>query len=207
LEADRGQLRESMALRIRAKELFESAGDHAGVARTASTLAVVSLSSGSRKEARQYVAEAHRHESLVSTPDSRDLAWISATECLVDEAEGHLQAALDQINRAVDLWTHRYGPRYYVLASGYSVRGRLYHALGDDGRAAKDLRDALMLLSENNQGNSKAYFATEIVYAKVLRDAGMKDDASGMESDARAALERLRHQQCGGCTISAEGIR
>jgi tetratricopeptide (TPR) repeat protein len=207
LEAERGHLQESKALRVRALKLYESVGDHAGAARSASTLAVLALDLGNRKDARHYMAEAHHHQSLVSAPDSRDLAWSFATECLVDEAEGHFQTALDQINHAIDLWTHRYGSKYYALASGYSVRGRLYHALGDDARAAKELRDSLMLLSEDNQGNSKVYFSTEIVYAKVLRNSGMKDDASRMESDARAALDRLAHQQCGGCTISAEGIR
>lgn len=207
LEAERGHLKESIAFRVRAIELYKSAGDHAGAARAASTQAVIFLDLGNRKEARRYLTDAHHEQSLVATPDARDLAWSLATECLLDEADGHFQAALNEINRAIDLWTHRYGAKHFVLASGYSVRGRLYHALGDDTRAATDLRDSLMLLSENNQANSKVYFSTEIVYAKVLRSSGMKGDASRMESDARAALDRLSHQQCGGCTISAEGIR
>lgn len=207
LEADSGQLRDAKALRIRAKALYESAGDHAGAARSASNLAIIALALANRKEARQFLADTHHQQSLVSHPDARDLAWISGVECLLDEAEGNFPAALDQINRAIDLWTQRYGSKYYVLGSAYSVRGRLDHALGYDSRAAEDLRHSLALLSENSQEDSKAYFSTEIAYAKVLRDSGMKGEASKLESDARAALERLRHQQCAGCTISAEGIR
>ena len=207
LEADNSQLKDSKALHNRAKALYESAGDHAGAARAASNLAIIALALASRKEARHYLADTHHQQSLVSHPDPRDLAWISGVECLVDEAEGNLPAALDQIDLAIDLWTHRYGAKYWVLGSAYSVRGRLYQALGYDSRAAEDLRHSLMLLSENNQDNSKAYFSTEIVLARVLRDSGMKGEASQLESDARAALDRLHHQQCGGCTISAEGIR
>jgi tetratricopeptide (TPR) repeat protein len=207
LEADNGQLKDSKVLRIRAKALYESVGDHSGAARAASSLAVIALASTSRKEARHYMTDAHHQESLVSTPDPRDLAWISGVECLLDEAEGDFGAALDQINRAIDLWTHRYGSKYYVLGSAYAVRGRVYHVLGYDSSAAEDLRHALVLLSDNNEESSQVYFSAELVYAKVLRNSGMKGEASRMESDAQAALERLRHQQCAGCTISAEGIR
>jgi tetratricopeptide (TPR) repeat protein len=207
LEADNGQLKESKVLRIRAKELYDSAGDHAGVARTASSLAVVELALGSRREARHYLADAFHEEAQLATPDPPNLAWMYGAECLLDEADGNFQAGLDRINRVIDLWIHRYGPKYYLLASAYSIRGRLYHLLRDDLRAEEDLRHCLMLLSDNGEGNSKLYFFVEIMYAGVLRNSGKKDDASRMESDARAALERLHHQQCGGCTISAEGIR
>lgn len=207
LEADAGQWEDSKALRSRAEKLFESAGDHAGAARAASNLAMIALASANRKEARRYLADSHHQQSLVLSPDPRDLAWISGVECLLDEADGKFRAALDQINLAIDLWTHRYGAQYYVLGSAYSVRGRLNHALGNDSQAVDDLQHSLMLFSDNHEESSRVYFSTEIVYARVLRDSGMNGEASRMESDARAALDRLRHQQCTGCTISAEGIR
>ena len=207
LEADNGQLKESKEARIRAMELYESAGDHGGVARIASTLAVVELALGSRREARHYLAEASHQQAQITTPDPRNLAWMFGAECLVDEADGDFQAAFDRINRVIDLWTHQYGSNYYLLASAYSIRGRLYHVLGDDLLAEEDLQRSLVLLADNDEGNTKLYFFVEIMYARVLRSSGKKDDASRMESDARAALERMRHRQCAGCTISAEGIR
>jgi tetratricopeptide (TPR) repeat protein len=207
LEADNGQLNESKVLRIRAMELYESAGDHAGVARVASSLAVVELALGSRRRARGYMADAYREEAQVATPDPRNLAWMFGAECLLNEADGKFQAGLDRINRVIDLWTQHYGSNYYLLASAYSIRGRLYHVLGDDTRAVEDMKHSLALLSDNNEENSKLYFFVEIMYAKVLKNSGKKDDASRMESNARTALERLRHRECSGCTISAEGIR
>jgi tetratricopeptide (TPR) repeat protein len=207
LEADNGQLKESKVLRLRAMESYGSAGDHAGVARTASSLAVLELALGSRKEARHYLAHANHEEAQIAVPDPRNLAWTFGAECLLDEADGNLQAALDRINRVINLWTQHYGSKYYLLPSAYSIRGRLYHVLGDDLRAQEDLRHSLMLLSENDEGNSKLYFLVEIMYARVLRNSGKKDDASRMESHARSALERLRHKQCAGCTISADGAR
>ena len=207
LEADNGQLQESKLSRLRAKELYDSAGDHDGAARTASSLAVIELALGSRKEARHSLAEAHHEEAQVRTPDPLNLAWMEGAECLVDEADGNFPAALDQINRVIDLWTRYYGPKYFMLPSGYSIRGRLFHMMGNDSRAEEDLRHSLTLLSDNGAGNSKLYFLVQIMYAKVLKKSGHKDDASRMESNAWAALERLHRQQCAGCTISAEGIR
>jgi tetratricopeptide (TPR) repeat protein len=207
LEADNGQLKESKVLRLRAMELYGSIGDHAGVARTASSLAVVELALGNRREARRSLADAYHEESQVASPDPRNLAWMFGAESLLDEADGKTQAGLDRINRVIDLWTQHYGSNYYLLASAYSIRGRLYHVLGDDSRAAEDLGHSLTLLSDNGEANSKLYLLIEIMYAKLLKNSGKKDDGSRMESDARAALERLRHQQCSGCTISAEGIR
>ena len=207
LEFAAGQMKDSKVLRVRALALYKSAGDHAGAARAATGLAALAAASASRNEARRYLADAQHQESLVSTPDARDLAWISGVECLVDEAEGNFRAALDQINRAIDLWTQSYGSNYYGLASAYSVRGRLYLALGYDLRAGEDLQRSLTLFSDNTGENSSAYLSTKIVYAKVLRNFGMKEEASRMESSARAELARLHHQQCAGCTISAEGIR
>lgn len=207
LEAEESQLKESEVLRNRAKELYDSAGDHGGAARSASSLTAVAVALGNRKEAHRYLAEAHREESLLSTPDSRDLAWIYGAACLLDQTDGKFQSALDQVNHVIDLWTHQFGPKYYLLESAYFVRGRIHHVLKDDTAAAQDLQFSLMLLSDHNDQNSRLYFLTKILYAKVLRDSGKKDDASRMESDATAALERLNHQQCRGCTISAEGIR
>jgi tetratricopeptide (TPR) repeat protein len=207
LEADKGQLKESEVLRLRAKQLYAAAGDHAGVARVASSLAVVELALGRRKEAHRNLADAYHEEAQAGSPDPRNLAWMFGAECLVDEADGDFHTGLDRINRVIDLWTQNYGPKYYQLASAYSIRGRLYHLLGDDSRAEEELGHSLMLLSDNHEANSPLYFFVEIMYAKVLKKSGKKDAASRMESNARAALERLRHQQCGGCTISAEGIR
>src|SRR5579859_3230614 len=124
LEADCGQLKESKVLRLRAIELYGSAGDHAGVARSASSLAVVELAMGSRKEARHYLAYASREDAQVTTTsDPRNLAWMFGAECLLDEADGNFRAGMDQIDRVIDLWTQHYGSNYYLLASAYSIRG------------------------------------------------------------------------------------
>ncbi len=207
LVANNGQLKESKTLRIRAMQLYDSVGDHAGAARAASSLVVVSLAMGNRKEAHHYMADASREEALVATPDKRDLAWTLGSECLLEEADGHFQAALDGVNRLIAMFTQQYGAKYYLLGSAYFVRGHLYQILADNSRAADDLQRSLMILSDNDEQNSKLYYLTQIMYAKALRNLGRTNDASQLESGARAGLEHLREQRCAGCTVSVEGIR
>lgn len=112
LEADNGQVNESRVLRLRAMQLYGSAGDHAGVLRTTSNLAVLELALGRRKEARHYLAEANREKAQITTPDPLNLAWMFAAECLLDEVDRNFLAGLDRINRVIDLWTQHYGPDY-----------------------------------------------------------------------------------------------
>lgn len=153
------------------------------------------------------MAEASREEALVTTPDMRELAWTLGSECLLDEADGNFKAALDVVNRLIEFWTRQFGEKYFLLASTYFVRGHLYQILADQSRAADDLQRSMMILSANNEQNSKSYFLAQMMYAKALRNLGMKGDASQLESGAQAGLERLRQQQCTGCTVSIEGIR
>ena len=207
LKADMGQFEESKSLRIRAKQLYESVSDHAGVARTLGNLALVAMGEGKGREARRYLDAAFSEESKVPAPNVGDLAGINSAQCLQDERDGHFGAALPAINRAIDLWTQQYGADYYLLAPSYSLRGRAYEGLGDNQQALNDLKHSIMLLKENGQTNSRVYLLTEISYAQVLRKTGLKSDATRIESDARTALQSLSRQQCARCTTSAESLR
>jgi tetratricopeptide (TPR) repeat protein len=207
LEAEAGRSEESKTLRVRAEHVYALAGDRAGVARTLVSLAIVAMGQGNRREARRHLADAFHEESLLAKPDFGDLAAMCSAQALEEERDGNYQAALIAIERAIDLWTEHYGPHYYLLADGYSLRGRARGGLHDYPDAIEDLQRALKLLDENGQSESRVYFFTEVSYAQVLRGAGMKDEASRAESEARAALDGLRDRQCGGCTVSAESLR
>lgn len=207
LDADVGQLSESRRLRSKAKELYEAAKDHSGVARAWTNLALVSLGQGKKREARHSLSEAFREESLVSSQDKRDLAWMYSAECLIQEKDGDLPGALTSVDRAIGLWIERYGSGYYLLALGYSLRGGIYLSRGQYAPAGDDLQHSLNVLAANRQSDSETYFLTEIAYAKALHGSGMNADASRLDGEARAALDRLRSRQCATCTVSADAFR
>jgi tetratricopeptide (TPR) repeat protein len=207
LQAEIGQLENSKSLRTRARKMYEVVLDHAGMARVSTELALVAMGQGNRKEARRDLAEASQEESMVPEPKIGDLAWVLSAQCLQYERDGDASSALTAINRAIELWTQHYGPGYYLLAAGYSTRGKAHDMLHDYASAEKDMEHSLEMLTANGQGETRVYYLTEISYSQVLRHLGQKAEASRMESAARGGLENLRHQECGGCTISAASFR
>jgi tetratricopeptide (TPR) repeat protein len=207
LMAEEGQLPESISVRTRARQVYQSLGDHAGVARISTNLAIVAIGQRSRKRAGQFLADAWSEESQVAAPDTGDIAQIYTVEAVLRQKTGNLQAALDSINRAIQFWTERYGGRYYVLAVCYAVRGNVEEKLRDRDAAMADFRHSLDLVQQANTGNSKVYFMIESSYAKALRDSGERAEAKRFESNAREGLEGLRENSCADCSISAAGFR
>ena len=207
LQAEIGQLENSKSLRTQARKMYEVLMDHAGMARTSTELALIAIGQGHRKDARRDLADAFHEESLVPEPKTGDLAWMFSAQCVQYERDGDPRSALVAINRAIELWTQHYGPEYYLLAAGYSTRGKVDDMLREYAGAAQDMRHSLEVLTVNGQRESSVYYLTEVSYAQVLRHLGQKDEASRMESVGRAGLESLRHRQCAGCTISAASLR
>jgi|GEM_PF-3263991 len=207
LKADMGQLQESRSLGIHAQQLNQSAGNYAGAVRASIKLALVALAQRDRKSTRQFLAEALKELSLVPSPEASDLAALHNAQALECVQDGHLNDARNEINHAIELWTEHYGPRYYLLATGLSLRGQINNALhkGDDAR--EDFRHSLDLLRMNNEMGSKVYFIVEMNYANVLRNSGERYEADRLESAAKEGLQELSHRQCNGCSVSAASFR
>jgi hypothetical protein len=89
----------------------------------------------------------------------------------------------------------------------FIFRTLAHGGLRDHPDAIDDLQRSLKLLKESGQSGSRTYFLTQVSYAQVLREAGMKDEALRTEREAKTALEGLRRQQCGACTGSVESLR
>jgi tetratricopeptide (TPR) repeat protein len=207
LKADMGQLQESRSLRTRARQLYRSVDDHAGTARASINLALVALALRDRKHARQFLDDASREESLVPDPRSDDLAALNTARAIQWARDGRLNDALDAVNHAIGLWTDHYGPRYYLLITGLSLRGQINNQLHRSDDSLADFRRSLDILKTNGVSDSQVYFIVESEYAAALRDSGEREEAERLESEAKQGIERLKRQQCSGCSISAEGFR
>jgi tetratricopeptide (TPR) repeat protein len=207
LKADVGDFEESQSLRLRARQLYQSSNDHAGMARTSVNLALLALARRDKKHTRQFLADAWKEEALVPNPNIGEVAALHNVEAVERFREGHLNEALKAIGQAIRLWTEHYGPQHYLLATGLCLRGQIDAALKNEEVAKADLSHALDILRKNNAMNTRAFFAVEKVYSAVLRSRGEYDEADRLAADANRGFEGLRERRCSGCTISAEGFR
>jgi tetratricopeptide (TPR) repeat protein len=206
LKAEMGQLLESYSLRIRARDLYKSLDDHAGVARASTNLALVALSQKKLKRMRQFLRDALLAEAQVATPDAGDLAALDIAQALERNTSRDTKGALTCIDRAIELWSQHYGYRYYLLADGYSLRGQLEAILNDREQAMTDYQRSFEILRQHGDQSSRTYFFVEVSYARVLRHFGMAKDADQLEEAAQRGLESARHS-CPGCSISADSFR
>ena len=206
LKAEMGQLGEAESLAIKSRALYEALGDHGGVARSSINLALFALDQGKRKQMRQFLNEAFSAEAEVATPDPGDLSVLYADQALERRAFKDDKGALESIDKAIHLWIEHYGPKYYLLSSGYSLRAQLEAELNDRNDALIDFEHSFEILRLHGEVASRAYFLVEAAYAKTLRQFGMRDDADKLEQAAQYGLKSIRNP-CPGCTLSANSIR
>jgi tetratricopeptide (TPR) repeat protein len=207
LELEDGQTESAKVLRLKAKHLYETMGDHMGIARTATNLSLIALQQRRYAEARAFLAKAFEEANRVAEPNTDDLASMYAIQGVIAGHDLGARSALEPLQHAIDLWEGRHGPGYFQLGTAYLVRGQIYETMGDYQKAKTDLQNALARLEQTTGPNSPLYLRAEISYARVLRDSGSKREAAQLEAKATAALEQLHLRECSGCSVSLLGLR
>jgi tetratricopeptide (TPR) repeat protein len=207
VELEEGQTESSKILRQKAKQLYQAEGNHTGVARVASNLALIAVQQDRYKDARGFIAEAFQEARVGQQPETNDLAAMYSVQCAIAGHDKDWTAALDAVQREIDLMENLHGPRYFLLASAYALRGQVYGKLREYQKAENDLQNALGGLEKSRDGTSPLYLEVEVAYARVLRDSGSKKEASRLEEKARHSLEELRHRQCTGCSVNVLSLR
>jgi tetratricopeptide (TPR) repeat protein len=207
LEMEEGQIAASKRLRVKAKALFEAAGDHVGSARVTSNLALIALGGGHYKDAQELLIEAFHDVEKLPEPDADDLAAMYGTQSVIDWHERDLPGALAAIQHAIELYEKRRGPEYFLLGGAYLIRGETYERLGDYQKAESDVQKALAHFEKTPGKNSPLYLGAEIAYAHMLRHRGMKKEAAVLEERAKTSLQELYRQQCVGCGVSASSFQ
>jgi tetratricopeptide (TPR) repeat protein len=202
-----GQYDAAKTLQTRAKRLYESVGNHAGIAIASSNLTQVALNQHDLATARRNMEVAFRQLQLAPEINPDNLAAIYTVKGALARSEQDFHAAIAADQQAIDIWTRNHGPEFYKLGVAYSLRGEAYGMLGDYRQAISDHQHALTLLEERTGRNSQAYLKAELAYAYTLRRSGSKQEATRLEKEAKTTLANIRTQQCSGCTISAESFR
>jgi tetratricopeptide (TPR) repeat protein len=206
LEASLGQRSEGETLCGKARHIYAELGDSAGVAITSINLAMIALGRNDFKAARRFLQTAiqSQPERAMKVDDVAAMDEVKSSLALHDGNGGE---AISMAQQAIDLWTRAHGPGYFLLSNGYLLRAQVQVHSGDYAGAIADAQHALAI-AENAVGkNTIDYFSAQVVYARILRASGAKQEGSRMAKEAGNALTDLKRRQCSGCTIDASAFR
>jgi tetratricopeptide (TPR) repeat protein len=207
VESSTDQYDQAKLLHAKARHVYEALGNHAGVAISSGNLTMLNIAQHDLRAARTNLNEALREIQRTNQLTDNNLATLYSAKGSFALAEGDFHEAIPAFQLAIDLWTHSYGPRFFMLGVVYALRAQVFEYMGDHPNAIADYRQALSLLEETPGRNAPAYLTVQIAYAQALRHAGSKQEAARLEKEARSTLANVRVQQCSGCTISAESFR
>ena len=208
VELEFGRFDNSERLRRKARQIYTRLGDHAGVARTSSNLAVVALRQGADGEARRYIRTALQESARAAGLDDDDIAGMLSVRGRLALIDRNPKAALAFYQEAFERWTQLHGAASYQAGIGLSLRSEAHRLAGDLTDASCDLRNALSIFSSTLGSNSSLYWKTSLQLARVLRDQGLSDEAQAIEEKAANALHDNRdYQSCVACSITAQAFR
>ena len=211
VESSMNQYEAAKVLRQKARHLYEIAGNHAGISRTSSNLALMELTHGYLHAARKDMSKALSEAQLAKEPGDTltddDIGAMDTIQGSLAMTEQDYRAAIAAYQHAIDLWTSHHGPQYYLLGLAYPLRADALDKLGNHQQAIADMRHALAILDTSLGQSNPSYLNTQLNYARLLRETGAKEEAARIETAANAGLANARRQQCSGCTISAAGFR
>jgi tetratricopeptide (TPR) repeat protein len=206
LEKALGNGDSARALCEKSERIYETLGDAAGVAITSTNLAVISIAQHDFKGARRGLERALQ-EAQHATMKDDDIAAMDSVESALALHEKKEDEAITAVQRAIDRWTRVHGPGYFMIGTGYLLRAQAFAKLGDYARATADAQHALQIAEAAIGRNTVAYLMAEDEYARILRAAGDKEQASRLQKQASVALAQIESRQCGGCTINVSGYR
>jgi tetratricopeptide (TPR) repeat protein len=206
LEASLGQRNAATTLCEKARQVYAELGDSAGVAITSINLAVIALGRNDFKAARRLLQTAIQSQPARAMK-ADDVAAMDAVKSALALHDGNGEEAIAMAQQAIDLWTQAHGPGHFLLSNGYLLRAQALAHSGDYVPAIRDAQHALAIVEAAIGRNTVDFLSAQVVYARILRASGAKQEGSRMVKEAGSALSDLERRQCSGCTIDASGFR
>ncbi len=207
LEEAQGQTDAAKALAQKASRIYDVIGDPAGIAIASIDLAAIAYGQKDYRTARRNLATAFKEGGATTRLKEDDVAAMYTVMSALAFHDGKAEEAISSIQQAIDRWTRAHGPGYFMLSTGYILRGQAFAKTGDYVRATADAQHALAVAEAAIGRNTLSYLTAETIYAQILRASGAKQQASRMQKEASNAMANLQLRQCRGCTIDASGLR
>lgn len=207
LEQSLGHPVDSEHLRKRAWKIYAALGNHAGLARVSTNLAVIAAQRDDRSAVRSYLAQAAQESRLAGDLDDDQIASMIDVRGWLALKEGKPQSALSLFNDAIAHWTRRHGSSSCEVAMGLVLRAQAYENGGNFIDASTDLQQAENIFATKLGENSTLYWNTVLHQAILLKHEGHEREARPLEKSATSALNSIGRKACVNCTITSEAFR
>lgn len=207
VEMSLGEMNDSARLRKKARRIYATLGDHPGVARVSTNLAVLALLTNHGASAQRNLNSALHEFQKAGTADDDDIAGVRSVQGWLYLKKGNSAAALSSFQEAIDHWTRLHGSASYQTAWGLCMRAQAYKQSGDVDQASSDLRRALGIFTITPGKTSTIYWTTALQLAQVMRLQGNASEARSLESKAVTALDNIKAHSCRGCSVTVEALR
>ena len=203
LQLELGQNESAQRLFLRARTLIENDTDQMALVNVDRRLATLAIAQRRYKDAKRALSEAFQKAAVAEHPQPDDLGALYAIQSNLNLRMHDLPAALDAIQKAIDLGNQLHGTGASVeFDAYYIIRGHIYGQLHEYQKARDDLEMAVSDLAKNPGTDSPLYLAAESAYADLLHKAGSKQEASRLKKHVNSTWQELRRQGCVRCTIN-----
>jgi tetratricopeptide (TPR) repeat protein len=207
LSRELGDFNSSERLVQESLQIAEQAHDHAAIARACEGLAELSFDRKNLKEAERFISRSEDESRLTSEFDEDDRAYLAQLRGWLALKTGNTQTAVEEYQRAIDLFTGRYGDNFVLTGWGHILLGNAYDEQGLRDKAMDALRRGTTILERTAGTHDPRYAVAEIRYAKVLRETGQHSLAAQVKRQGEATLHDIQQTVCAGCTMGVAALR
>ena len=191
----------------KALQLYESAGDHAGVTRASNHLTGLFFNQKKVREGSKHLDRAVKESHLTRDLDDDDLATLTFLEGWRAEFNGDSQAAASKYQQSLELLRKYHGEDHPSTGWAYVILGKADAENGDLSRSLADMRKGVAILGRTLSNQDPRFLTAELAYSRVLDAAGERSQSQSLRSDAEGKLRTFQTSQCAGCTVSVESFR
>lgn len=207
LYRDLGQFASAASLRVQALHIYEQRQMHAPVAVSCANLAGIELSRAHLRAAGKYLSRAVAEMNVASDLDLDDRATIDSIAGWKAELDGHPSTALSYYRSALGIWTTLHGDDHPYSGWAHMLVGKAYEDAGDLERAQEEMLQGLAILKRTPGPETLRYSTAQIVYSRLLDQAGERTQALALRRSAQAEIDQLDAERCVQCTVSARAYR
>jgi tetratricopeptide (TPR) repeat protein len=198
-----GQFEVADKMRTKALGIYETVGDHGGMARSSGDLAGTAFSQKKVGSGSKYLERAMKEARLASDLDDDDRAAIASLQGWKSQLDGDFAMSAGRYRQALDLSRRFHGEEHPFTGWNYMLLGEAHADAGQLTTALGEMRQGIAVLDRTLGHQNPRYLVAEMAYSRVLDATGSRAEAARIKATAESLLKDVYRSQCAGCTISA----